>query len=551
MPAESPYQRVVAELAKAFPQPVSDKMHDAYFVFSILRALDAVDALKSDKPILGEMVELDYRAARACRVHDDPSSLEEVTNHLVERLKGMFILGHPKSQINVGPAPTIPSVIGGLLPAIYNPNLVSEESSRGVALAEVEAVAMTNDLVGYDPGCAGGVFTFGGTGTLLYAAKIGLGKALPQSRKTGIREPAVIVCSDQAHYACLTIGNWLGLGEEQVVRIASNDMNEIRLDELERELREIIGSGRKIACLVATMATTDAFGLDDLRAMRDLRDRLVEECDLDYVPHLHADAVIGWAWSVFNGYSFEDNPLGFPPRTVRALAGTHRRIQHLSLADSIGVDFHKTGFAPYVSSALLSRQADDLRLVARDAETMPYLFQSGNYHPGKVTLETSRSGCGPMAALANLRLFGRRGLQSLLGHLVTVAETLREQLESRHCISIVNRENFGPVTLFRVYPDDVDTFSLPTSERTDPVFRERLLKYNAYNRRIFEIVQSKALQGEGVLLSLTECYRKTEYGEPMVAIKSYIMSPFSTAASTRAVVHSIMQARQSVEPVEC
>lgn len=541
------YEHVVAELAQAFPKPVSDKVHDAYFVFSFLRALDAVDALKSEKPILGEPIAMDYEAARHCRVDEHPRCLEEVTGQLVERLHGMVNFGHPKSQINIAPSPTIPSIIGGLLPAIYNPNLVSEESSMGFALAEVEVVAMVNEMVGYDPQRAAGVFTFGGTGTLLYAAKIGLEKALPGSRKSGIREPVAIFCSDQAHYACLTIGNWLGLGEDQVERIPSNEANEIELNELENRLRAAIIGGRKIACIVATMATTDAFGLDDLKSIRELRDRLVDEFQLDYQPHVHADAVIGWAWSVFRGYPFDTNPLGFPPRTLRALAGTYRRIQHLPLADSMGIDFHKSGFTPYTSSVLLTRDERDLSLIARDGDTMPYLFKSGTIHPGKFTLETSRSASGPMAALASLRLLGRNGFMSLLGHLVSVAESLREELESRHCISIANRGNFGPVTLFRVYPDDVDTFSLPAAERGDPAFQQQLLKYNAYNRKIFDFVQRKAIKGEGVLLSLTDCYRQTSYGQPIVAIKSYVTGPFATSESSISVVESIMEARRFVD----
>ena len=32
------------------------------------------------------------------------------------------------------------------------------------------------------------------------------------------------------------------------------------------------------------------------------RDNLVREFELDYTPHIHADAVIGWAWSVFNNF---------------------------------------------------------------------------------------------------------------------------------------------------------------------------------------------------------------------------------------------------------
>ncbi len=115
---------------------------------------------------------------------------------------------------------------------------------------------------------------------------------------------------------------------------------------------------------------------------------------------------------------------------MRALAAAQHRIRHLKLADSIGIDFHKTGFAPYVSSLVLAADRDDFERIARDRETMPYLYQSGEYHPGMYTLETTRSGLGPMAALANLLLFGKEGLRTLLGHAVEMAEVLREQIES-------------------------------------------------------------------------------------------------------------------------
>ena len=540
------YQDIVSQLRTAFPAPVSDRVHDAYFVFSFLRALDQVDALKSAAPMLGVPVTLDYEAAKLRRLADEPGTLEGVTAELVHYLSGMFIWGHPRAQINVVPSPTIPSIIGGLLPSIYNPNLVSEESSRQVSLAEVEAIAMTASLVGYDPSTADGVFTFGGTGTLLYGAKIGLEKAVPDVRRKGLHTPAVIVCSDRAHYACLTVANWLGIGEEHVVSVPTTDDNEIVIDALASQLREVVKDGRRIACLIATMGTTDAFGLDDLASMVRLRDEIVREFSLDYVPHVHADAVIGWAWSVFNDYDFEANPLGFRHRTVRALAGTARRIRHLGRADSLGVDYHKTGFAPYISSAVLLRDGRDFGRLTRREEETPYIFQSGVRHPGRYTLETTRAGGGPLAAVANLRLFGRRGLQALLGHLVTMAEELRDQLEGHAATTVMNGNNFGPVTLFRVYPEGVDTFSMPAQERTDPSCRETLLKHNEYNRRIFELIQADALQGHGVVISLTDCYRTTEYGEPINALKSYILSPFSEDEHVNAVLESIWKARREL-----
>ena len=494
-------------------------------------------------PVLGQQVEMDFDAARQRLMLDAPQSLEEVTVQLVQHLSGCFIWGHPRAQINVIPPPTIPSIIGGLLPSIYNPNLVSEESSRHVALAEVEVNGMVSSLVGYDPTQAQGVFTFGGTGTLLYAAKIGIEKACPGSSRSGLRELPVIVCSDCAHYACRTVASWLGLGEESVIEIPSSPENEMRTCLLESICRDLLKQGRKIACIVATMGTTDAFGLDDLEAIRDVRDRLVDEFSLDYVPHLHADAVIGWAWSVFNDYDFEANPLGFRHRTVRALAGTHRRTQHLKLADSIGIDFHKTGFTPYVSSVFLAKSSEDFVRIARDPAAMPYLFKSGKYHPGQYTLETSRAGGGPMSALANLLLLGKDGLRSLLAHLVTMSEQLAELLEGHSSTTVLNHENFGPVTLFRVYPDGVDTFTVKKSEQTDPAYRDKLRAFNDYNRRIFQEIQSEALQGRGVVISMTDCYRESDYGEPIVALKSYIMSPFSDDQYVEAVMQSIWRAR--------
>lgn len=508
-----------------------------------MRALDQVDQLKSARPVLGEPEELNYARARDSRVPDEPGTLEQVTEELVAHLAGMFIWGHPRSQINVIPSPTIPSIIGGLLPSIYNPNLASDESSRRIALAEVESVSMVNSLVGYHPDTAGGVFTFGGTGTLLYAIRMGIEKVCPGSARSGIPDPPVVLCSEHAHYACLTVASWLGIGSDNVIQVPCDDSSAIRPCLLETHLRDLLKSGRKVAAIVATMGTTDAFGIDDLETIHEIRNRIADEFQLEQPPHLHADAVIGWAWSVFNDYDFDANPLAFRARTVRALAAATHRIRHLHLADSIGIDFHKTGFAPYISSAILVRDARDFQSLARDEESMPYLFQSGHYHPGKFTLETSRSGCGPMAAYANLRLFGRNGLRSLLGHLVAMAEVLREELDGHASTTVLNRDNHGPVTLFRVYPDGVDTFKVPQRELRDASYREVLRQHNAYNREVFNLVQEEALRGEGVVISMTDCYRDSDYGEPIVALKSYIMSPFADESWVQAVLDSVQRAR--------
>lgn len=542
----SRYQDLLESLRKAFPQPVSDPVHDGYVVFSILRALDQVDALKSQAPLLGKPTEPDYDSARNSRMQEDGATLEAVIPRLVNTLEGMFIWSHPRSQINVVPNPSIASIIGVLLPSLYNPNLCSDESGRRFSEAEVRASAISADLIGYDPHCAAGVFTFGGTGGLLYGMKVGLEKAVPGSSRSGAKADVVVLASQQSHYACFTSASWLGIGQDNVVSVPTHADNSIQLKALESAARQAIESGKRMAAIVATMGSTDAFGIDDLAGIYALRQRLVDEYRLEYLPHIHADAVIGWAWSVFNDYSFAANELGFRGRTVRALAAAQHRIAHLKLADSVGIDFHKTGYVPYISSLVLFRDGNDLALISRSREKMPYLYQSGEHHPGMYTLETSRGAAGPMSALANLLLLGKQGYRTLLGHAVEMAEVLREHIESNPHLTVLNGDNAGPVTLFRAYPDNVDTFTIKEREQSDAGYRDTLLAHNEYNRRVFERVHAEALAGHGVTISLTNCYRQTNYGEPIVALKSYVLSPFADESRMQSIMRHVLSARQGL-----
>src|SRR5205823_764693 len=209
---------------------------------------------------------------------------------------GMPIFGHPRTQQNVIVQPSIPSLIGVLLASLYNPNLAWDEYSDRVALAEVETAAVTARLLGYDPERSAGVFTFGGTGTTLYGVKIGLEKACPGTMHKGVHADALLFASDASHYCRYNVAGWLGMGTANIVTVPTRATGEIDLAELERAARSALDAGKRIAAFVATMGSTDSFGLDDLETIIALRDQLVRDYDLPYRPHVHADAVIGWAW---------------------------------------------------------------------------------------------------------------------------------------------------------------------------------------------------------------------------------------------------------------
>ena len=148
-----------------------------------------------------------------------------------------------------------------------------------------------------------------------------------------------------------------------------------------------------------------------------------------------------------------------------------------------------------------------------------------------------------MAALASLLLLGKEGLQVLIGHAVDMAETLREQIASREHLTVLNSDNCGPVTLFRAYPSGIDTFSIKKKELHNPDAAELVRTHNSLNRKIYDNVIEAACQGKGVAISLTEGYRKTDSGEPIFALKSYILSPFCDETEVDAVVQQVSAAR--------
>ena len=127
---------------------------------------------------------------------------------------------------------------------------------------------------------------------------------------------------------------------------------------------------------------------------------------------------------------------------------------------------------------------------------------------------------------------------------MTMAERLRAKLNRLPHACVVNDYNYGPVTLFRVYPDGVDAAAAYRREADDPAAGEDLLKHNDFNRRVFQVLHRLMEQGDGAALSQTDHYRTAASGEPILALKSFIMSPFADAAAIDELIERLEEARR-------
>ena len=117
-------------------------------------------------------------------------------------------------------------------------------------------------------------------------------------------------------------------------------------------------------------------------------------------------------------YDFDKNELGLSQRALARIQKIIQRLSSLHCVDSFGVDFHKTGYMPYVASMIITKRKEDLTRLRRDGKVMTPLFHDdAAYNPGTFTLETSRSAANILATWLTLNAFGQEGYQTLLGHI--------------------------------------------------------------------------------------------------------------------------------------
>ena len=179
---------------------------------------------------------------------------------------------------------------------------------------------------------------------------------------------------------------------------------------------------------VCTMGTTDASAIDPIGKVRELMDRYPNPKGFGKAI-LYADAVVGWSWVYFKDYDFDKNPLEFSDRILPILKQNGQALAELKHADAIGIDFHKVGWAPYVSSSFLYKNAEEFEKLhhwAGDA----YLQVRTPYNPMYYTLEVSRTASGSLAGWATLKYFGKQGMQAILGGILETKYYLYDLLKT-------------------------------------------------------------------------------------------------------------------------
>lgn len=214
-----------------------------------------------------------------------------------------------------------------------------------------------------------------------------------------------VLIGDDAHTSVFSALQFLGLGHDRVIRVATDRNGQMNLPAFEQAMRDT--SGPVIAIAQAGQLNTGA--IDPVGAMAD-----------SVAAHngwLHVDGAFGlWARAC--------------PETAALAAGIER-------ADSWATDGHKWLQTPYDCGYAITRHPDAHRRAMTIAASYLPAAQAGERDPSHYVPELSRRARG-FATWAIIRSLGRAGIAEMIARHCRLARRMADGLRAGPGVEILN-----------------------------------------------------------------------------------------------------------------
>jgi L-2,4-diaminobutyrate decarboxylase len=327
-------------------------------------------------------------------------------------MDGAYNPGHPGALAHLDPPPLAASIVGDLICAGLNNNLLAEELSPSLSRLERSLMAWLAEQIGLPPG-SGGVPASGGTLSNLMALVIAR-----RERQLGCCGQAVVLASADAHVSIGKALAVMGLPPTALHTIATAPGGGMDAFALEDRLGGLQRQGLPVIAVVATAGTTVRGAVDPLPDLAAICQR--------HGVWLHVDGAIG---------------------AVFALSERHRpRVAGLELADSITVNPQKLLGITKTSSLLLLARPQALE--RSFATGLPYMEPSwGGGHGGESGLQGTRP-AEVLKLWLGLRQLGLEGIETLLDQAIARRDHLQQLLQVHSGLSLVS----GPLHLLAFTP---------------------------------------------------------------------------------------------------
>ena len=207
------------------------------------------------------------------------NSTDDLFSEIKVLLNNSFNPVHPGSLAHLDPPPLIFSILGDLIAAGLNNNLLAYELSPSVTLLEDSLCKWFAKKVGFNDS-SGGIAASGGTLSNLNALI-----AARHNAGLGSDPNSVFLVSEEAHSSFIKCTKIMGLDESNLVKIKTDNKGCINIENLRKALDKCSIENKKIFAIVATLGTTVRGAVDPIKDISEI----CKENDI----WLHVDGSIG------------------------------------------------------------------------------------------------------------------------------------------------------------------------------------------------------------------------------------------------------------------
>ena len=258
------------------------------------------------------------------------------------------------------------------------------------------------------------------------------------------------------------------------------------------------------------------------------------------MPHLHVDAAVGWVSCFLTEYNTTENLLDISAETILLIERTQKATAGFSMADSVTIDFHKMGWGHYPSSAFIVNRREDLALLARTNDDVPYFAEADFRHdPALFTLECSRPGIGPYSVMASLNGIGLNGYRMLIANAMERARQLKERIEQLGFCKVLNLHNPGPGVCWWVLPRGRDAKAIYDRFESNHITASEREQYLKEIRRLYYKREAMMDPAMDARLSFTRNVGYSPHGVPLPAWKAVFFNPKTDEVVIDRIIASI------------
>ena len=447
-------------------------------------------------------------------IPEEPNFVSDHMHHLLEKVVSRSVhtsspsfIGHMTSALPYFILPLSKLMVG------LNQNLVKVETSKAFTPLERQVLGMMHRLVYQEEDafyqnwmhsanhslgaiCSGGTVAnitalwvarnnlLKADGEFKGVSREGIFRALQHYKYNGL----AILVSDRGHYSLKKSADVLGIGQDSVIAIPTDEHNRIDCEKLKKKCEELTAKNIKILSIIGVAGTTETGNIDPLAKMAKIAQ--------DYNTHFHVDAAWGGATLLSEKYR-------------GLLAGIEQ-------ADSVTIDAHKQMYVPMGVGLVVFKNPESVVAIEHHAE---YILRQGSKDLGSHTLEGSRPGMA-MLVYASLHIISRQGYEMLINQSIDRAKYFASLISQQSDFEVVSEPELCLLT-YRFIPSNIKTI-LATADPTRQKHINNLLD------KLIQYIQKRQRENGRSFVSRTRIEVSRFNGEKVVVFRVVLANPLTS-----------------------